>query len=86
MSQRPEIIKKIRKEIKDVIMDGNTDVENIEKYITYDKIQSMEYTSMCVKEALRIDPPTTHIPYVTKKTIEFNGVKLFKGNSPLLKL
>jgi len=79
IAQHPEIVKKIRSEIKEKIMEGKIDIENIDAYITYEKIQELSYTGMCIKEALRIDPPLTHIPLTTKETIDFNGVKVFKG-------
>jgi len=77
--QNPEFASKIRSEIKSVIFENNTDVQNIDKYVTYDKLQELEYTTMCIKEALRIDPPAFIIHYDVKKSFTLNGIKIFKG-------
>jgi len=77
--QNPEFASKIRSEIKSVIFENNTDVQNIDKYVTYDKLQKLEYTTMCIKEALRIDPPAFIIHYDVKKSFTLNDIKIFKG-------
>jgi len=79
IAQHPEIVMKIRAEIKEKIMEGSTNVEDISSFLSYEKIQNLDYTSMCLKEALRIDPPASNIPYVTKKSFNFHGVRFFKG-------
>jgi len=81
ISLEPHIQEKMRKEIKEVILQGNEDIENLGEFISYENIGNLDYTTMCIKEALRIDSPLSSvIAYSVSRNITFtNGVTIFKG-------
>jgi len=74
-------VRKIRAEIKAEILEGESSLENLSDKLTNEKISNISYTSMCIKEALRIDPPTIGpIPYEARRDFTLsNGIKIFKG-------
>lgn len=61
IADRPDVLSKIREE-QIRVREGD-----INKRLTLDLIDQMEYTRMVVKETLRYRPPVTMVPYVVKK-------------------
>jgi len=62
IADRPEIMQKVREE-QIRVRGGNPSVP-----LSVDLVDSMEYTYMVVKEALRYRPPVSMVPYVVKKS------------------
>ncbi|ANB11851.1 C-22 sterol desaturase [Sugiyamaella lignohabitans] len=62
IADRPDVMAKIREEQLRV-RDGD-----VHRRLDVDLVESMEYTRMVVKEALRYRPPVTMVPYVAKKS------------------
>jgi len=78
--RNPNVLKKIKQEIKDVVLEGQSSVDNIENSITQDKLLGLSYLLMCIKETLRMDAPVSAIPYEAKVTFKLsNGVTVHKG-------
>ena len=58
-------MKKLQDEIKEFKSKG--DIYN------KDTLNDMTYLNMCIKEALRIDPPTALSPYTVRTTFQAQG-------------
>lgn len=61
MADRPDILKKVREE-QYKLRDGD-----VNKSLTLDDVEKMEYTRAVVKESLRLKPPVIMVPYKAHK-------------------
>ncbi|XP_074077610.1 cytochrome P450 4A11-like [Macrotis lagotis] len=74
MATHPEHQQKCREEIREVLGDSDS--------ITWDHLGQLSYTTMCIKESLRLYPPVPSISRDIKETITFpDGRVLAAGNS-----
>ncbi|XP_043859692.1 cytochrome P450 4A11-like [Dromiciops gliroides] len=74
LATHPEHQQRCREEIREVLGDGRS--------ITWDHLGQLPYTTMCIKEALRLYPPVPSISRNLKETITFpDGRCLTAGNS-----
>uniref|UniRef100_A0A8C4MDV7 Cytochrome P450 family 4 subfamily A member 11 n=1 Tax=Equus asinus asinus TaxID=83772 RepID=A0A8C4MDV7_EQUAS len=72
LAMHPEHQQKCRKEIKNLLGDGTS--------ISWNHLDQMPYTTMCIKEALRLYPPVPGIGREPSKPITFpDGRSLSKG-------
>jgi len=80
IAQHPEVIKKLKAEIKEVILNGDNDVSKLHENLSYDSISKLDYVTMCLKEGLRVDPPVpTSVYYKVKNEFVLpNGIKVHK--------
>ncbi|XP_074122121.1 cytochrome P450 4A11-like [Sminthopsis crassicaudata] len=79
LATHPEHQQKCREEIRRVLGNGDS--------ITWDHLGQLPYTTMCIKEALRLYPPVPSIGRDLKETIIFpDGRILTAGNSVSLNI
>lgn len=70
LSQSPEILKKVREEIRKVVGEGE---------INYDHLGDLNYLDKVISEVLRILPPVWSISREAKEDDEINGYPIPKG-------
>ncbi|KAM9324684.1 cytochrome P450 4B1-like [Gastrophryne carolinensis] len=79
MAKYPEHQEKCRKEIREVLGDRNT--------VEWEDLGKMSYTTMCIKESLRLYPPVPEVARDLTSPITFcDGRSLPKGASVLISL
>ena len=65
LAQHPEHQDKIREEVRSVLMGR--------KWLEYDDLKELNYTTWCIKEAMRLYPPVFDLFRVTTEDIELDG-------------
>ncbi|KAK7814434.1 hypothetical protein U0070_008802 [Myodes glareolus] len=79
LATHPEHQQRCREEVQSLLGDGSS--------ITWDHLDQMPYTTMCIKEALRLYPPVTGIVRELSKPVTFpDGRSLPKGISVILSI
>ncbi|XP_036111722.1 cytochrome P450 4X1 [Molossus molossus] len=79
LAQNPEHQKRCREEIRGILGDGSS--------ITWDQLGEMSYTTMCIKESLRLCPTATAISRELSKPITFpDGRSLPAGMTVVLSI
>ncbi|XP_045713528.1 cytochrome P450 4X1-like [Phyllostomus hastatus] len=79
LAQNPEHQKRCREEIRGILGDGSS--------ITWDQLGEMSYTTMCIKESLRLTPTVTAISRELRKPISFpDGRSLPAGMTVVLSI
>ncbi|XP_036899254.1 cytochrome P450 4X1 [Sturnira hondurensis] len=79
LAQNPEHQERCREEIRGILGDGSS--------ITWDQLGEMSYTTMCIKESLRLIPTVTAISRELRKPITFpDGRSLPAGMTVVLSI
>ncbi|XP_045701819.1 LOW QUALITY PROTEIN: cytochrome P450 4X1-like [Phyllostomus hastatus] len=79
LAQNPEHQERCREEIRGILGDGSS--------ITWDQLGEMSYTTMCIKESLRLTPTVTAISRELRKPISFpDGRSLPAGMTVVLSI
>lgn len=77
MKKQPHTVLKAQEELREK---GFFDFKNLDKAYTYENINNLDYVTMMVKEALRIDTPVFEtMTYACYEDITVAGVKFPKG-------
>jgi len=84
--KHPDILSRLLAEIKEKILEGEDNICDIDKHLTFEKLKELSLLSMCIKECLRIDHPAADIPYVAKEDILLNGIKVHQGMNVVVQL
>uniref|UniRef100_A0A9L0RA15 Cytochrome P450 family 4 subfamily X member 1 n=1 Tax=Equus caballus TaxID=9796 RepID=A0A9L0RA15_HORSE len=79
LALNPEHQERCREEIRSILGDGSS--------ITWDQLDEMSYTTMCIKESLRLAPPVPSISRELSKPITFpDGLSLTAGITVVLSI
>ncbi|XP_014700722.1 cytochrome P450 4X1-like [Equus asinus] len=79
LALNPEHQERCREEIRSILGDGSS--------ITWDQLDEMSYTTMCIKESLRLAPPVPSISRELSKPITFpDGLSLPAGITVVLSI
>jgi cytochrome P450 len=74
----PEHQDKIREEVKGVLKER--------EWLEYDDLKALEYTTWCIKEALRLYPPVMDIARCTTEDTEIDGHTIPKGTTVVIQV
>ena len=74
LGKNPEAKARLQKELSEVISNGE---------ITFEKLQRLEYTTMVIKESMRLYPPAWMIPREAAKDDVIGGYQIKKGDKVL---
>ena len=72
LAQHPEVMKKLREEVNEVIPDAK---------VTFDRLTQLTYMEQVLEETLRLYPPVWATNRIAKEDDEFKGIKIKKGTT-----
>ena len=81
IKKNPDYETRLKKEIHEVLLENDKySIEDLDKILTLEKLDEMEFLSCFVKEVLRHDPPSARsLGYIAKSTFMLGDIQVPKG-------